>query len=52
MDNLAQVYDQADGIFVASCLKDTGNMTGNLDKHKLDQFMKIYNEVVSKNKKG
>lgn len=50
-DNLAQVYGLADGIFVASCLKDTGNMTGNLDKNKLNQFMEVYSNIVSKNKK-
>jgi membrane complex biogenesis BtpA family protein len=46
VNNLSQVYDLADGIFVASCLKDTGNMTGNLDQEKLDQFMKTYNGIV------
>jgi len=49
LDNLSQVYGAADGAFVASCLKDSGNMTGNLDKGKLNQFMEKYNEIV-KNK--
>ena len=47
VNNLAQVYELADGIFVASCLKDTGNMTGNLDQGKLDHFMKTYSNIVS-----
>ena len=47
-DNLAQVYAVADGAFVASCLKDTGNMTGNLDQNKLEQFMKVYHSIASK----
>ncbi len=46
--NLAQVYEMTDGAFVASCLKDTGNMTGNLDQNKLDQFMMVYNNIASK----
>ncbi|BBB47656.1 hypothetical protein Pelsub_P0883 [Pelolinea submarina] len=49
--NLAQVYEFADGIFVASCLKDTGNMTGKLDQGKLEQFMQTYNNIVSSNSK-
>jgi uncharacterized protein len=48
INNLAQVYEMADGIFVASCLKDSGNMTGNLDKNKLDQFMQVYNNLANK----
>lgn len=51
VSNLSQIYDMADGIFVASCLKDTGNMTGNLDPKKLDQFMSAYRNVVSSIKK-
>jgi len=47
--NLDQVYTVVDGAFVASCLKDTGNMTGNLDKNKLDQFMATYNAIAKKN---
>ena len=46
--NLAQVYDMADGAFVASCLKDTGNMTGNLDQGKLDHFMQVYSDLAGK----
>jgi len=48
MTNLEQVYGTADGAFVASCLKDTGNMTGDLDQGKLDAFMKEYQRVVAK----
>ncbi len=48
INNLAEVYEMADGIFVASCLKDSGNMTGNLDKNKLDQFMQVYNNLAQK----
>lgn len=46
--NLEQVYSAADGAFVASCLKDNGNMTGDLDKTKLRDFMKVYRSVVTK----
>jgi membrane complex biogenesis BtpA family protein len=46
--NLEQVYSVADGAMVASCLKDTGNMTGNLDQKKLDQFMKVYYSIANK----
>jgi membrane complex biogenesis BtpA family protein len=49
VNNLEQVYSIADGAIVASCLKDTGNMTGNLDQNKLDQFMKVYNSIANKN---
>lgn len=49
MNNLTRVYDVADGAFVASCLKESGNMTGNLDKNKLDQFMAIYTSIANKN---
>jgi hypothetical protein len=48
MNNLAQVYGMADGAFVASCLKESGNMTGNLDKNKLDQFMAVYTNIANK----
>jgi uncharacterized protein len=48
INNLAQVYEMADGAFVASCLKDSGNMTGNLDQNKLDQFMKVYASIANK----
>ena len=41
--NLETVYAHTDGIFVASCLKNTGNMTGELDKAKLTEFMRAYN---------
>jgi membrane complex biogenesis BtpA family protein len=51
MNNLAEVYSLWDGIFVASCLKDSDNMTGNLDQNKLNQFMNIYNSITSKSKK-
>jgi membrane complex biogenesis BtpA family protein len=51
VNNLAQVYELADGIFVASCLKDSGNMTGNLDQGKLDHFMKTYSNIVYKKTK-
>lgn len=51
VSNLSQIYSMTDGIFVASCLKDTGNMTGNLDPKKLDQFMSVYRNVVSSIKK-
>ncbi len=47
--NLKQVYEVADGAIVASCLKDTGNMTGNLDQQKLDQFMKVYRDIALHN---
>lgn len=43
--NLETVYKHFDGIFVASCLKDTGNMTGKLDDEKLRIFMEAYNKV-------
>ena len=44
-DNLRKVYEAADGAFVASCLKDSGNMTGDLDQGKLDKFMDLYKEI-------
>lgn len=44
-DNLRKVYEAADGAFVASCLKDSGNMTGDLDQEKLDKFMDLYSEI-------
>lgn len=47
-NNLEQVYSVADGAIVASCLKDTGNMTGNLDQQRLDQFMKAYYRIANK----
>jgi len=50
IQNLAEVYTLWDGIFVASALKDSGNMTGNLDQNKLDQFMVVYRDVVAKSK--
>jgi len=40
--NLSVVYQHFDGLFVASCLKDTGNMTGKLDDAKLAEFMDAY----------
>jgi uncharacterized protein len=51
INNLAEVYSLWDGIFVASCLKDSDNMTGNLDQNKLIQFMNVYNSIISKSKK-
>lgn len=47
-DNLRNVYEAADGAFVASCLKDSGNMTGDLDQEKLDRFMDLYKEISGK----
>lgn len=44
-DNLRKVYEAADGAFVASCLKDSGNMTGDLDQEKLDKFMDLFSEI-------
>lgn len=44
-NNLEEVYKAADGAFVASCLKDTGNMTGDLDQEKLNRFMELYNKI-------
>lgn len=46
-NNLEEVYSAADGAFVASCLKASGNMTGDLDQEKLDKFMALYKEVSS-----
>ncbi|MEA5050640.1 MAG: BtpA/SgcQ family protein [Oscillospiraceae bacterium] len=43
--NLDTVYKHADGIFVASCLKDTGNMTGKVDDEKVRIFMKAHSAV-------
>ncbi len=43
--NLQTVYDHYDGIYVASCLKDTGNMTGKLDDEKLKVFMDAYRNL-------
>ncbi len=43
--NLKTVYEHFDGIFVASCLKDTGNMTGNLDDEKVRIFMDAYRQI-------
>lgn len=43
--NLRTVYEHFDGIFVASCLKDTGNMTGKLDDEKVRVFMEAYNKI-------
>lgn len=40
--NLETVYRHADGIFVASCLKSSGNMTGELDEGRLQGFMRAY----------
>lgn len=51
LENLEQVYAMADGIFVASCLKDTGNMAGSLDQNRLNKFMDKYKNIVSKNNK-
>lgn len=51
LQNLAEVYSLWDGIFIASALKDTGNMTGSLDPKKLDQFMAVYRDVAAKDKK-
>ena len=48
MDNLEQVYNTADGAFVASCLKESGNMAGNLDQNRLNKFMEKYNNIVAK----
>ncbi|MBR4461713.1 MAG: hypothetical protein IKS51_03955 [Erysipelotrichaceae bacterium] len=45
-DNLKEAYDHFDGIFVASCLKDTGNMTGRLDQEKLQAFMNAYAKII------
>ncbi len=47
--NLSKVYELWDGAFVASCLKDTGNMTGDLDQNKLDEFMRVYRGIAGKN---
>ena len=46
-DHLKEAYESFDGIFVASCLKDSGNMTGRLDQAKLDAFMERYRQVIS-----
>ena len=43
--NLKTVYEHFDGVFVASCLKDTGNMTGKLDDDKLHAFMDAYRSI-------
>ncbi len=43
--NLDTVYKYADGIFVASCLKDTGNMTGKVDDARVKEFMDAYKAV-------
>jgi membrane complex biogenesis BtpA family protein len=43
--NLKTVYEHADGIFVASCLKTSGNMTGELDDQRLKTFMDAYNSL-------
>lgn len=51
LHNLEEVYKLWDGIIIASALKDSGNMTGNLDQKKLDQFMAVYRDVVAKGKK-
>ncbi len=51
LQNLEEVYKLWDGIIIASALKDSGNMTGNLDQKKLDQFMAVYRDVVAKGKK-
>jgi uncharacterized protein len=51
LQNLSEVYSLWDGIFIASALKDSGNMTGNLDQNKLDQFMAVYKNVAAKAKK-
>ena len=44
--NLKEAYEYFDGIFVASCLKDTGNMTGRLDQGKLREFMDAYRQII------
>lgn len=44
-NNLSDVYAHFNGAFVASCFKDTGNMTGVLDDAKLNNFMKIYKNI-------
>lgn len=48
--NLKEVYAHADGIFVASCLKNSGNMTGELDAQKLDAFMQAYRNMTEGDK--
>ncbi|MBQ6559405.1 MAG: hypothetical protein IJL85_01100 [Erysipelotrichaceae bacterium] len=45
-DNLKEAYDCFDGVFVSSCLKDTGNMTGKLDPDKLRTFMSTYQQIL------
>ncbi len=45
--NLQEAFKSFDGIFVASCLKDSGNMTGRLDQAKLDAFMESYRHAIS-----
>ena len=44
--NLKEAYEIFDGIFVSSCLKDSSNMTGKLDKDKLEAFMDIYEKIA------
>ena len=44
-NNLKEAYNYFDGVFVASCLKDTGNMSGKLDQEKLEAFMDVYKQL-------
>lgn len=46
--NLSDVYAHYDGAFVASCFKDTGNMTGKLDDERLSNFMNIYQKIKNR----
>lgn len=46
LNNLEEIYKHFDGAFVSSCLRKSGNMTGSLDKAKLDNFFKKYKTIT------
>lgn len=46
LNNLEEIYKHFDGVFVSSCLRKTGNMTGSLDKAKLKNFYKKYKDAI------
>ena len=45
LNNLAQVKENFDGLYVSSCLRTSGNMTGELDKNKVQEFVNKYNSL-------
>ena len=46
LNNLEEVLKYFDGVHVASCLKDSGNMTGKYDENKIKAFMAKYQDLL------